>query len=113
MQIVQIIFALSLQQAKNNFERYIMAIQQIAANVLSNPKDREKLLSVLKTCSDSMTRISAEKELIKEEVKEICEQLQLPKRLVSRMVKVYHKQNYDEEVAVHEQFETLYETVVK
>jgi hypothetical protein len=26
---------------------------------------------------------------------------------------VYHKQNYDEEVATHEQFETLYETVVK
>jgi hypothetical protein len=29
------------------------------------------------------------------------------------MVKVYHKQNYDEEVATHEQFETLYETIVK
>jgi hypothetical protein len=29
------------------------------------------------------------------------------------MVKVYHKQNYDEEVAVHEQFETLYQTIVK
>jgi hypothetical protein len=39
--------------------------------------------------------------------------MQLPKRLVSRLVKVYHKQNYDEEIAIHEQFETLYETVVK
>jgi hypothetical protein len=29
------------------------------------------------------------------------------------MVKVYFKQNYDEEVAVQDQFETLYETVVK
>jgi hypothetical protein len=29
------------------------------------------------------------------------------------MVKVYHKQNYDEEVATHEQFETLYEKIVK
>jgi hypothetical protein len=29
------------------------------------------------------------------------------------MAKVYHKQNYDEEVATHDQFETLYETVVK
>ena len=90
-----------------------MAIQQMASNILSNPKDREKLLSVLKTCSDSMTRVSAEKDLIKEEVREICKQLQLPKRLVNRMVKVYHKQNYDEEVATHEQFETLYETIVK
>jgi hypothetical protein len=90
-----------------------MAVQQLSVNVLSNPVDREKLLKVLKECSDSMTRISAEKDLIKETVKDVCEQLELPKRLVNRMVKVYHKQNYDEEVTVHEQFETLYETVVK
>ena len=90
-----------------------MVVQQLAINVLSNPADKEKFLKVLKTCSDSLTRIDAEKELIREEIKAICEELQLPKRLVARMVKVYHKQNYDEEVAVHEQFETLYETVVK
>jgi hypothetical protein len=29
------------------------------------------------------------------------------------LVRVYHKQNFDEEVAVHEQFENLYESVVK
>jgi arsenate reductase-like glutaredoxin family protein len=90
-----------------------MAVQQLSVNLLSNPADRDKLLKVIKECSDSLTRISAEKDLIKESVKEICEQLELPKRLVNRMVKVYHKQNYDEEVTVHEQFETLYETVVK
>jgi arsenate reductase-like glutaredoxin family protein len=90
-----------------------MAVQQLSVNVLSNPTDRDKLLKVLKECSDSMTRIEGERDLIKESVKDICEQLELPKRLVNRMVKVYHKQNYDEEVTVHEQFETLYETVVK
>lgn len=90
-----------------------MAIKQMSVNALSNPTDREKLFKILKECSDSMTRIAAEKDLIKETVKDICEELQLPKRLVNRMVKVYHKQNYDEEVATHEQFETLYETVVK
>ena len=50
---------------------------------------------------------------IREAVTDISKQLQLPKKLVSKMVKVYYKQNYDEEVAVHEQFEQLYETVVK
>lgn len=90
-----------------------MAVQQMAVNVLSNPKDREKLLGVLSECSASMTRIEAEKDLIKVAISDICEDLELPKRLVSKLVKVYHKQNYDEEVATHEQFETLYETVVK
>lgn len=90
-----------------------MTIQQISVNMISNPKDREDLLKVLKECSDSMTRIKSEKDFMKEAIKDVCEKLDVPKRLVNRMVKVYHKQNYDEEVAVQDQFETLYETVVK
>jgi hypothetical protein len=90
-----------------------MAVQQLSVNVLSNPKDRESLLTALKECSDSMVRMEAEKEFIREVVTNTSKNLQLPKKIVSKMVKVYHKQNYDEEVATHEQFETLYETVVK
>jgi hypothetical protein len=90
-----------------------MAIQQVSVNQISNPADREKLLKVIRECSDSLTRAQAEKDYVKEAVGEISKNLQLPKRLVNRMVKVYYKQNYDEEVATHEQFETLYETVVK
>jgi hypothetical protein len=90
-----------------------MAVQQVSINSISSEKDREKLLKVLRECSASMTRMEGEKDYIRESVSEISKQLQLPKRLVNRMVKVYHKQNYDEEVATHEQFETLYETVVK
>jgi len=90
-----------------------MAVQQLAVNILSNPADREKLFKVIKDCSDAMTRAEAEGDFVKESVTEISKKLELPKKLVARMVKVYHKQNFDEEVAVHEQFETLYETVVK
>ena len=85
----------------------------MSVNQISNPEDQKKLLDVLRECSASMTRIEGEKDYIKESVNDICKKLDLPKQLVSRMVKVYHKQNYDEEVAVHEQFETLYETIVK
>jgi hypothetical protein len=90
-----------------------MAVQQLSINQISNPADKEKLLKVLRECSGAMTRMEGERDYIKESVTEICNQLQLPKKLVSRMVKVYHKQNYDEEVATHEQFEQLYETIVK
>jgi hypothetical protein len=89
-----------------------MAVQQLSINQLSQP-DREKLFKVIKECSDSMTRIDGEQDFIRESVSETAKQMQLPKKLVARLVKVYHKQNFDEEVAVHEQFETLYETVVK
>lgn len=90
-----------------------MAVQQLSVNTLSNPADRDKLLSVLRECSNSMTRMEGEKDFIKEAITNVSKELELPKKLVAKMVKVFHKQNYDEEVAVHEQFETLYETVVK
>jgi TRAP-type uncharacterized transport system substrate-binding protein len=90
-----------------------MAVKQMNINSLSNPADREKLLKVIRDCSDSLTRIAAERDLIKESIVEISKKLELPKPLVRKMVKVYFKQNYDEEVAVQDQFETLYETVVK
>jgi hypothetical protein len=90
-----------------------MAVQQISVNAISNPADREKLLKGIRECSDSMTRIQGEKDFVRESITEISKQLQLPKRLVAKMVKVYYKQNFDEEVATQDQFETLYETVVK
>lgn len=89
-----------------------MAVKQLTINQLSEP-DKQKLLKVLRDCSDSLTRMDAEKDLLREAITETAKNMQLPKRLVGRLVKVFHKQNYDEEVAVHEQFETLYETVVK
>jgi hypothetical protein len=90
-----------------------MSVTQMGANVLSNPADRDKLLNVVRECSGSMTRMEGEKDFVRESINNISKELDLPKRLVQRMVKVYHKQNYDEEVAVHEQFETLYQSVVK
>lgn len=90
-----------------------MTIKQLDVNILSNPEDRQKLLKVIKDCSDSMTRVKSEKDFVRESIADISEELKVPKRLVNRMVKVYHKQNFDEEVAVQDQFETLYQTVVK
>ena len=90
-----------------------MSIEQLEVNVLSNPADRDKLLGVLKELSASMAGVEGERSFMKEAIADITEQLQLPKKLVAKMAKVYHKQNYEEEVATHEQFETLYQTVVK
>jgi hypothetical protein len=90
-----------------------MSVEQLEVNVLSNPADRDKLLGVLKELSASMARIEGERSFMKEAIADVCDKLDVPKKLVAKMAKVYHKQNYDEEVAVHEQFETLYQTVVK
>ena len=90
-----------------------MAVVQLSINQISNPVDQKKLLDCLRECSASMTRMDGEKDYIRESIASISKDLQLPKKLVAKLVKVYHKQNYDEEVATHEQFETLYEIIVK
>lgn len=81
--------------------------------LLANPADQKKLLDMLREASNSLTRIEGERDLIREMKKKVCDDLQLEKKVINRMVKVYHKQSFQEEVAEHEQFETLYESIVK
>ena len=78
---------------------------------ISSPVDRKKIRDALQEASNSMTRISAERDLIKEIAKEISDNYQLPKKQVSKMIRVYHKQNFTEEQAAASEFETLYEEV--
>lgn len=79
---------------------------------ISSPADRKKIRDALQEASNSLTRISAERDLIKEIVKELSENFELPKKQVNKMVRVYHKQSFSEEVAAQDEFEQLYEEVV-
>lgn len=85
-----------------------MTINQVSANALSNPQDKKKLHNALTEISDSLTRIASEKDLIKDIVNNVSEEFKLSKRIVNKMAKTFHKGNFDEESAQHEEFETLY-----
>lgn len=61
--------------------------------------------------SDSLTRIAAERDFIKEAMDDICTQFELDKKIYRKMVKVFHRASFNEEVAEHEQFEVMYETI--
>ena len=77
------------------------------------PNDTLKLVSALKDFSTSLTRVEAERDLQKTLRNDICEELQLNKKVFTKLAKTYHKQNFADEVATHEEFEQLYETVSK
>lgn len=79
---------------------------------ITNPADKIKIKKMLAEISNSMTRMEAERDLIRETIKEMSDQFQLPKRTLARMAKVYHKQNFSQEVADHEEFELLYENIL-
>ena len=80
---------------------------------VSSPVDRDKIKKMLAEISGSMTRIEAERDYINESVKEMSAEFQLSKKTLNKMARVYHKQNFSEEVASHEEFEDLYETIVQ
>lgn len=90
-----------------------MSVSEPSFMSLSNPEDQKKLFNVVRECSNSLTRIQGEREYIKEAIGSICKELNLSKSLVNKIVRTYFKQNYDEEIATSEEFQQLYETVVK
>lgn len=75
------------------------------------PDDAKKLIGALRDMSTSMTRVEAERDLQKNVKKDICDALDLNKKVFTKLAKTYHKQNYSEEVQTHEEFENLYESV--
>jgi len=79
--------------------------------MISSPADRKKFRDAIQEISNSMTRKEAESDLIREIVKELNAEFQLPKKIINRIAKTYHKQNFTQEKQDHEDFETLYEEV--
>jgi uncharacterized protein YukE len=81
--------------------------------MINNPEDRKKINGALQEISNSMTRIEAEKDLIKNIVNDLSEEFQLPKKTVNKLARVFHKQNFDQESQDFDELETLYEEIVK
>jgi hypothetical protein len=80
---------------------------------ISNPADRAKIKKMLAEISGSFTRIEAERDLIKETIKDMSQQFNLSKRQLNKMAKVYHKQNFTSEHEEHVEFENLYTSIVE
>jgi hypothetical protein len=61
--------------------------------------------------SNSMTRVSAEKDLVKEIYLDLKENYEVPPKIARKLAKTYHKRNLDEIRAENADFEETYETV--
>lgn len=80
---------------------------------ISNPADRKKIKDALIEISDSMTRMEAEKDLIKEIVNELADNFELPKKAVTKMARMYHKQNFHKEQQENDELENLYLSILE
>lgn len=80
--------------------------------MISSPADRKRIKDAMQEISDSMTRMDAEKDLIKEIIKDLNDQFKISKRILSKMARTYHKQNFHNEQQLNDEFESLYTEVV-
>ena len=79
---------------------------------ISNPADQIKIKKMLSEISDSFTRIEAERDLIKETIEALSEDFDIEKKILRKMARIFHKQNYSTVEAEQEELALLYESVV-
>jgi hypothetical protein len=75
--------------------------------------DKAKVLGCLQEISNSLTRVEAERDLIKEILQKMQDECEIPKKLGRKLARTYHRRNYEEEVAEQSDFQTIYENVAK
>lgn len=78
-----------------------------------SPEQKKELQGAVREISASMTRSEAERDLIREIVKDQSQKHSIPKKIISKIAKTYHKQNLTQEIADHEEFVDLYDSVTK
>ena len=88
-------------------------IETPAIPVLSNPADRKKLRGMLEEIGVILTAMDDKKIQKKILLDEIKHQFNLSPKHANKLAVTMHKGNYDEVTATAEDFETLYETIVK
>lgn len=75
-------------------------------------ENKSKLRKAVLELNDSLTRISAERDLQKEIITKISDELGIEKKIVRRMAKVYFNANFQTEVELDEEFEETYRNTV-
>jgi uncharacterized protein (DUF342 family) len=87
---------------------------KMSSNVVipSDDETKKRVRDALVEISNSMTRMDAERDLIKNILQDVDDDTGVPKKYIRKMARIYHKQNLNEVKAENDDVETLYETVV-
>ena len=78
-------------------------------SMFSTEEDRKKFMGAIQELSNSMLRIEAERDLIREIVKEKSDEFKISKKVINKIAKTYHKQNRTQVEAEHEEFLEIYD----
>lgn len=85
---------------------------QFSVNSLS-PEDKKKIKTAISVMTDSLTRMDAERDLIKAEAEALYATLGMPAKMSKKLARTKHKASFNNETEEFRLFETLFETVVE
>ena len=77
----------------------------------SSPEDRKAIKDAMQEISNAYTRIEAERDFIKEALADLQDKVDIDKKYLRKMSRIYHKQNIVEFTTEAEDIETLYEAI--
>ena len=77
----------------------------------SDDETKKRIRGALEEISNSMTRMGAERDLIKNILQDVEDDTQVPKKYLRKMANIFHKQNLNEVKTENDDVETLYEAV--
>ena len=78
-----------------------------------NEEQLKTLKDALNEMAQCMQKADTEKLVIKDIVDATYDNLKIPKKILAKMAKVYHKQSFQQEVAENKEFESLFESITE
>lgn len=83
----------------------------VSANSLTS-EQRKRLKNAIIELNDSMTRVASERELQKETINELFDELGIEKKVLRRLARTYFKANFQMEQEEHKTFEDFYDLIL-
>jgi len=83
----------------------------IQNSIIQNDAAKKQVNEALNNASDSLARIEGERELIKEIINKLNEDFSIEKKNIRKMIRTFHKQNFEQEVEEHNDFQSIYKTI--
>ena len=77
------------------------------------PAQVQTLKDGIKEMSVVMSKIDNEKQALKDILGSMYDELKIPKKIINKLAKVYHKKSFAEESTEFNEFESLYTVVIE
>lgn len=76
-----------------------------------SPTQKQSIKNCLQEISNSMTRMEAERDNIKEIVNRCASEFEMNKRITRKLARIFHKRNMEEERAEQQEISDTYDAI--